>query len=150
MNDYKLIFNQKFDAALTAQKFDKSLIDDRLQTWLYKALMYQTEYKLQCSWETFKGMIEKSVYDFNLLEMCNALNAIEYTTALQFDYGLPTYVEIKEVVKGLSAKWDEISAPIKEAIQKEVQELYEADLRKEAAKNKIVSGQPLPKKQIFH
>lgn len=149
MQDYKHLLNQKIDAALSEQKFDKSLIHDNFQMWLYKALQHQTEYTLKCAWSTFEALINKSCYDFNLLEMCNALNAIEYTTAIQFDYSLVMYVEIKNVIKGMAIKWEEEVAPIKLKANEEVQAIYEEDLKKANAKNKLLGQQPLPKKQIF-
>ena len=154
--DYTKLFNDKFDAALQAERFPVEKIIDGFHSWLSTALLHQTEFTLQCSWVTFKGLLEAAILlpvkpvGFSMLEMCNAINAIEFSTPTQLGVNLKMYSDIKDAVKQMAAAWDELSAPIRQQCNEEVQKEYDEDMKAQQAKNSILpaGGAPLPRKTL--
>jgi hypothetical protein len=146
-DNYTKLFNEKLDAALAAQVFP-NLADAKCGGVMIAALSHHTEHSLTCSWDTYKALWEKPISEFTLLEACNALNAIEFSTPEQLGLSGIDYIVIKNEAKSIAATWNEIVTPIRTAISEEVQKQYDEDIAKEQARQKLSGGQPLPKKRI--
>jgi len=145
--DYNKLFNDRFNAALRELTYPIKSIYPAFGLWLKLALLHHNMFTLQTDWETLKAIRNKMPEDLDMLEFCNALNAIEMS--LPVHYGKDhIYDDAQEATKEMTAIWNEITTPIKERIQNELQAEYEAEQRK-IATQQALSGGTHPKRKAI-
>lgn len=146
MQDYKKLFNEKYNEALNSVLFPPDFIHTDFKLWLSYAIKKHNRVSLDCHWETYKKIYSLEVQSFSLLDMVNATNAV--LLSMPDAYPELDYIEIQERTKDMAVKYGEISLPIKETAQKEVQAMYEDDLHKLNVQLLLKGQKKLPKEEL--
>jgi hypothetical protein len=112
-------FNSEFQKRLKETVFPNALMPTGdLDQWKHRALQTESPLSIGMPFEEFKVFVTKT-YDYSLFEAAALFNIIEKKTPK--DLPFPDYYSIQEKIYHAGLKWQELTNPIREAIDKKIE-----------------------------
>ena len=110
-------FSKEVTEARNNTKFPADAVPNNFRQVLNKVLCTKCPRTMQCSWEMMRSLIVDDVRSFSMEQMGVALNAIENTTAKEYEGTLDDYIFLMDRQEEMARVWNEIWTPLVTEIQ---------------------------------
>ncbi len=135
------LYNEIYNAELRKVKFPGDKIASFFDIWLGIAMPHHTIFTLNCDFETLKRLWTAKSWDFDLLEMCNALNAIKVCMPTYFinsSFANCDYIHVQEQCEEMNEVWKSLTEPIIKYANEQAQIKFKAMMADQQKNNKPI------------
>jgi len=133
--DFEKRFNERVSAEINGVIFPSENIPDGLRDYLTLSLPVFTYHSVKCTLEEYEqvAMWAAEGGDMPMITAFIALQITRGVSAKDIGVNLMVYIEMNKLLDDMSLAWDVIVKPTKERINRELNEEFEREYRKQQA-----------------